>query len=86
MEKNPITTPGPFATPPPQRNIHHPGVQSAINMTPPLGLKCSRGGSPICRPASGTNSTYSGSPKIGENFRNSPRPHSSPKLKLRSNL
>ncbi|XP_068892348.1 uncharacterized protein [Tenebrio molitor] len=83
VEKNPITTPGPFATPPPQRNIHHPSVH-ALHMTPPLGLRTSsRGGSPILRPGSGTNSTYTGSPRVGEGFRSSPRPHSSPKLKLR---
>ncbi|XP_063910896.1 uncharacterized protein LOC135128030 isoform X2 [Zophobas morio] len=83
VEKNPITTPGPFATPPPQRNIHHPSVY-ALHKTPPLGLRSSsRGGSPVLRPGSGTNSTYTGSPRIGEGFRSSPRPHSSPKLKLR---
>ncbi|XP_064213117.1 uncharacterized protein LOC656340 isoform X2 [Tribolium castaneum] len=82
VEKNPITTPGPFATPPPQRNIHHPGVH-ALQMTPPLGLRpSSRGGSPVLRPGSGgTNS--SGSPRVGDAFKGSPRPHSSPKLKLR---
>ncbi|XP_044259295.1 uncharacterized protein LOC123007793 isoform X2 [Tribolium madens] len=78
VEKNPITTPGPFATPPPQRNIHHPGVH-ALQMTPPLGLRTSsRGGSPVLRPGSGGNS-----PRVGDAFKGSPRPHSSPKLKLR---
>ncbi|XP_049819628.1 uncharacterized protein LOC109602451 isoform X2 [Aethina tumida] len=60
VEKNPITTPGPFATPPPQRNIYG---------TPPRGSPAWR------RPGSG--SERAGSP------RNSPRPHPSPKLKLR---
>ncbi|XP_023028119.2 uncharacterized protein isoform X1 [Leptinotarsa decemlineata] len=79
VEKHPITTPGPFATPPPQRNIHQPPL-----MTPPLGFRVnSRGGSPIFRPGSGSNSTYTGSPRIGDSFHSSPRPHSSPKLKLR---
>ncbi|KAJ8919882.1 hypothetical protein NQ315_006411 [Exocentrus adspersus] len=81
VEKNPITTPGPFATPPPQRNLNQ---HAPLHMTPPLGLTAnSRGGSPIIRPGSGTNSTYTGSPRIGDGFRSSPRPHSSPKLKLR---
>lgn len=83
MEKYPITTPGPFATPPPQRNIHQP-----LSATPPLGMRGyhSRGGSPISRPASAAAGThiYTNSPRINENFRNSPRPQSSPKLKLRS--
>ncbi|XP_056630954.1 uncharacterized protein LOC130441349 isoform X1 [Diorhabda sublineata] len=64
VEKYPITTPGPFATPPPQRNIH---------ATPPLGFRVnSRCDSP----------GPTGSPAPGC-FRSSPRPHSSPKLKLR---
>lgn len=87
VEKNPITTPGPFATPPPQRNIHNSGVHAPLHMTPPLGFYTnSRGGSPIFRPASGSNSIYTGSPRIGDGFRSFPRPHSSPKLKLRSNI
>ncbi|KAJ8928114.1 hypothetical protein NQ314_019340 [Rhamnusium bicolor] len=87
VEKYPITTPGPFATPPQQRNIHHSGVHAPLHMTPPLGFRTySRGGSPIFRPGSCSNSTYTGSPRIGDGFRSSPRPHSSPKLKLRSNI
>ncbi|XP_060520463.1 uncharacterized protein LOC132698433 isoform X2 [Cylas formicarius] len=57
VEKYPITTPGPFSTPPPQRNFW-------------------RSGSPALK-------GVAGSPRVGEGFRNSPRPHSSPKLKLR---
>lgn len=48
VEKYPITTPGPFATPPPQRNIH-------VNVKEPL----SRTGSPFV----GTRNTHS-SPKL----------------------
>lgn len=82
VEKHPITTPGPFATPPPQRYIHQPK-----HTTPPLVFRAnSRGGSPVFRPGSGTNSTRAGSPRIDDGFHSSPRPHSSPKLKLRSKL
>ncbi|CAG9863853.1 unnamed protein product [Phyllotreta striolata] len=66
VEKYPITTPGPFATPPPQRNIHQP---------PPHHLVKSTGASPVCYRLPGGGSPAS--------FRSSPRPHSSPKLKLR---
>ncbi|XP_065162590.1 uncharacterized protein [Atheta coriaria] len=77
VEKHPIVTPGPFATPPPTRSIHIP-----LQMTPPLGVRTmSRTSSPTLRTTS-TNSTYTGSPRVGD-YRNSPRPHSSPKLKLR---
>ncbi|XP_072376579.1 uncharacterized protein [Diabrotica undecimpunctata] len=70
VEKNPITTPGPYATPPAQRNIQ---------ATPPLGFRVnSRGGSPICRAG-----TAPGGSPASAGFRSSPRPHSSPKLKLR---
>ncbi|KAF5276467.1 hypothetical protein FQA39_LY06536 [Lamprigera yunnana] len=73
VEKHPITTPGPFTTPPPARNIH-PSIHAHLQMTPPLGIRFgSRGGSPILRPGSGSSS---------EAYRNSPKPHS-PKLKLR---
>lgn len=79
VEKHPITTPGPFTTPPPARNIY-PGLHSSLQMTPPLGIRSySRGVSPVTR----FGSTITDSPRIGDNFRNSTRPHSSPKLKLR---
>ncbi|XP_050312117.1 uncharacterized protein LOC126747488 isoform X2 [Anthonomus grandis grandis] len=57
VEKYPITTPGPFATPPPQRNIV---VKGQTRTT----------GSPLM-----------GGFALG--VRSSPKPHSSPKLKLR---
>ncbi|XP_031346407.1 uncharacterized protein LOC116173210 isoform X2 [Photinus pyralis] len=73
VEKHPITTPGPFTTPPPVRNIQTNNY-AHLQMTPPLGLRfCSRGGSPILRSGSGGSN---------ETYRNSPKPHS-PKLKLR---
>ncbi|CAH0547723.1 unnamed protein product [Brassicogethes aeneus] len=81
VEKNPIATPGPFATPPPQR--------APMHATPPPGVRAqtSRGGSPVYRTqtSSGPNSCYAGSPRMGGDaaYRSSPRPHSSPKLKLR---
>ncbi|XP_063244879.1 BAG family molecular chaperone regulator 3 isoform X2 [Bacillus rossius redtenbacheri] len=73
VEKHPISTPGPYATPPLQ-NRH---FQNALQMTPPLGLRDSpRAGSPVLRP--GSRSSYVGSPSIMP-----ARPHSSPKMKLR---
>ncbi|CAG9761760.1 unnamed protein product [Ceutorhynchus assimilis] len=57
VEKYPITTPGPFSTPPPQRNIQVNGKVGQISRT--------------------------GSPLLGGFARSSPKPHSSPKLKLR---
>ncbi|XP_069679129.1 uncharacterized protein [Periplaneta americana] len=84
VEKHPISTPGPYATPPLQgRHFHAPGIGgiSALQMTPPLGLRDSpRTGSPIPRPGSGASGSYIGSPRIGDVYR---RPHSSPKMKLR---
>lgn len=88
VEKHPITTPGPFTTPPPMRNIIN--STNPFQMTPPLGCfrnAGSRVASPnlLIRPnsASTTNNNYTGSPRNGDAFKNSPRPHSSPKLKLR---
>lgn len=76
VEKNPVTTPGPFATPPPQRNIFQNTGHALCSMTPPLGVQRAhvKGGAYSC-----TNS-----PRIGDYFRSTTRPHSSPKLKLRS--
>ncbi|CAG2058179.1 unnamed protein product [Timema podura] len=76
VEKHPISTPGPYATPPLQ-NRH---FQNALQMTPPTGLRDSppRTGSPVLRPGSGGSGSYYGSPRIGVT-----RPHSSPKMKLR---
>nr|CAD7399666.1 unnamed protein product [Timema cristinae] len=76
VEKHPISTPGPYATPPLQ-NRH---FQNALQMTPPTGLRDSppRTGSPVLRPGSGGSGSYYGSPRIGV-----ARPHSSPKMKLR---
>lgn len=52
-------------------------------MTPPLGRdNLSRNDSPIPRPASCASGSY-GSPRVGDGYRNSPKPHSSPKMKLR---
>ncbi len=86
VEKHPLTTPGPFSTPPPpgRHNMTQMGVNSLITMTPPLGRfdAASRTGSPIPRPGSCASGSY-GSPRVGEGFRSSPKPHSSPKMKLR---
>lgn len=104
VEKHPLTTPGPYTTPPPPcRHFHTTAVAlSAFQMTPPstrkglpqhygdhvtLGTASSISGSPIPpRPQSSTGSYYGyyGSPRIGqEHYRCSPKPHSSPKMKLR---
>lgn len=86
VEKHPLTTPGPFSTPPPpgRHNMTQMGVNSLMSMTPPLGRfdATSRTGSPIPRPGSCASGSY-GSPRVGEAFRSSPKPHSSPKMKLR---
>lgn len=85
VEKHPLTTPGPYSTPPPPR---HPlaAKNSLSSMTPPpmgrFEIHSSRNSSPIPRPASCASGNY-GSPRIGEGFRCSPKPHSSPKMKLR---
>lgn len=87
MEKHPLTTPGPFSTPPIPR--HPLGKKpSLITMTPPLARfeahHASRTASPLPpRPASSCTSGFSGSPRVGEGYRSSPKPHSSPKMKLR---
>ncbi|XP_058836694.1 uncharacterized protein LOC131693131 isoform X6 [Topomyia yanbarensis] len=96
VEKHPLTTPGPYSTPPlPQRHFHNTamGVVSAFQMTPVLGgrseVSTSRTGSPIPRPASCASGSYygyqHGSPRSnGIDIRySSPKPHSSPKMKLR---
>ncbi|XP_037040382.1 uncharacterized protein LOC119077316 isoform X2 [Bradysia coprophila] len=86
VEKHPVTTPGPFSTPPPpgRHNMTQMGVNSLMSMTPPLGRfdVASRTGSPIPRPSSCASGSY-GSPRVGEGIRSSPKPHSSPKMKLR---
>lgn len=114
VEKHPITTPGPFSTPPLARNIHLPGNYTPMQMTPPLSIRGTpplglrsnvatppmtirgsigtpplgirgspptRGSSPVPRPGS-SGSSYYGSPRFGD-YKQSPRPHSSPKMKLR---
>uniref|UniRef100_A0A182LW38 WW domain-containing protein n=1 Tax=Anopheles culicifacies TaxID=139723 RepID=A0A182LW38_9DIPT len=99
VEKHPLTTPGPYSTPPlGHRPFHNTamGVVSAFQMTPVLGgrseISSSRTGSPVPRPASGASGSYAGgygagygSPRNGpgDGYRSSPKPHSSPKMKLR---
>lgn len=68
---------------------------ASVHMTPQLsgaaarfmeiGSATSRAGSPQppARPQSGVSGQYVESPRIGESYRSSPRPHSSPKMKLR---
>uniref|UniRef100_A0A6B2E579 Putative bag family molecular chaperone regulator 3 n=1 Tax=Phlebotomus kandelakii TaxID=1109342 RepID=A0A6B2E579_9DIPT len=85
VEKHPITTPGPYSTPPAtNRHFHNTalGCTAIFQMTPPLNRDFSRTGSPIFRPGSCASGSY-GSPRFGETFRSSPKPHSSPKMKLR---
>ncbi|XP_055620100.1 uncharacterized protein LOC129764720 isoform X2 [Toxorhynchites rutilus septentrionalis] len=97
VEKHPLTTPGPYSTPPlTQRHFHNTamGVVSAFQMTPVLGgrseVSTSRTGSPIARPASCASGSYYGGYQHGSSRsngidmrHNSPKPHSSPKMKLR---
>lgn len=86
VERHPLCTPGPYSTPPLPR---HPlsKKHSLITMTPPMSRfepPTSRTASPIpARPASSCASASYGSPRVGEGFRCSPKPHSSPKMKLR---
>lgn len=86
VEKHPLTTPGPYSTPPLPRNPLGK-KHSLITMTPPMSRfepQTSRTASPIPqRPASSCASGISSSPRVGEGFRCSPKPHSSPKMKLR---
>lgn len=70
VEKHPLTMPGPYTPPLGARQL--PGV-GVFALTPP---HTPRRGSPIPQRL----------PFIGSPFRNaSPRPHSSPKMKLRLN-
>ncbi|CAB3374519.1 Hypothetical predicted protein [Cloeon dipterum] len=91
VEKHPLTTPGPYSTPSLAR--HHisssnqfgiyNAYQQMLSMSPPL-RHCSPPRSPTTRPGSGASSSGSyGSPRPGEIIRGLPRPHSSPKMKLR---
>lgn len=68
VEKHPITTPGPFSTPPPIKANSRFGHTNS-----PIPL----------RPGSGGSGSFVGSPRLGDQIKNSPRPHSSPKMKLR---
>ncbi|XP_071444724.1 uncharacterized protein [Hetaerina americana] len=95
VEKHPISTPGPFATPPLGGiRSYQPGVGviSAYGLaTPPpsaiaggaVRAPISAGGSPVIRPFAGPPGAIIISQRVGDAFRNSPRPHSSPKMKLR---
>lgn len=77
-----------FATPPSSSLLSRKGLHHLYNDH--LTINSSVNGSPILRPQS-TSSYYTsgytyGSPRYGEQqqpFKNSPKPHSSPKMKLR---
>lgn len=77
VEKHPLSTPGPYATPPMPGK--HFGV---LQMTPPLGFRndTPRTGSPVPRAGSTGSGSCVSSPRIGDAYQ---RPHSSPKMKLR---
>ncbi|XP_026271943.2 uncharacterized protein LOC113202093 isoform X1 [Frankliniella occidentalis] len=91
VEKNPITTPGPFSTPPLARHIiippsvlppnYHSTPPSGLRdfVTPPPSLYSYGYGTGGTLTGSLASSSCMGSPAI----RHSPRPHSSPKMKLR---
>ncbi|ALC44183.1 CG10508 [Drosophila busckii] len=95
VEKHPVTMPGPFVTPPADRHLFH--SNSAFYMTPParrldLGASrvtvTSRTASPLPGGRIGSlMSMQSGPPAMSVHgspqLRSSPRPHSSPKMKLR---
>lgn len=86
VEKHPLTTPGPFATPPPPRHVLAK-KHSTITMTPPMSRieVHSRTASPLTARAGSYASVSYGSPRFGDGIRSSPKPHSSPKMKLRFN-
>lgn len=86
VEKHPLTTPGPYATPP--MTLRHNGgggCSTTMDYSSLLQTAMSRG-TPLMngRAASccASGSIYNGSPKI-DGYRQSPKPHSSPKMKLR---
>lgn len=85
VEKHPLTQPGPYATPPmAQRQLLQNGNMTGmgIDYSSMLQSTISRGSPIIGRAPSG--SIYNGSPKIdGFSSNQSPKPHSSPKMKLR---
>lgn len=83
VEKHPIATPGPYATPPMQRSFQNGTGSVAIDYSSLLQSSMSRG-SPINGRATScaSGSIFNGSPKI-DGYRQSPKPHSSPKMKLR---
>ncbi|XP_034255522.1 uncharacterized protein LOC117653754 isoform X2 [Thrips palmi] len=92
VEKNPITTPGPFSTPPLSRHIIIPPsvLPPNYHSTPPPGLRDFASTPPpsLYSYGYGTGGTLTGSLASSScmgspAFRHSPRPHSSPKMKLR---
>lgn len=91
VEKHPLTTPGPYATPPMQQRSSFQNGGGAIGSVAidyssllQTSMMQSRGSPIIGRTAScASGSIYTGSPKI-DGYRQSPKPHSSPKMKLRS--
>jgi hypothetical protein len=95
VEKHPLTTPGPYSTPSMTRHhlsssnqygIYNAYQQLLMNNSPPLRrYSPPRSPTTTTRPGSGASSSGSYcSPRTGEMIRASPRPHSSPKMKLRS--
>lgn len=96
VEKNPITTPGPFSTPPLSRHIiiPPPVLPPNYHSTPPPGLRDFASTPPpsLYSYGYGTGGTLTGSLASSScmgspAFRHSPRPHSSsPKMKLRFSL
>ncbi|KAK3921172.1 BAG family molecular chaperone regulator 3 [Frankliniella fusca] len=92
VEKNPITTPGPYSTPPLARHIiiPPPVLPPNYHSTPPSGLRDFVSTPPpsLYSYGYGTGGTLTGSLASSScmgspAIRHSPRPHSSPKMKLR---
>lgn len=76
-----------FGTPPSSSALSRKGLQHLYSDHLTLNSS-SLNGSPILRPQSSSSyytSGYYGSPRFGDVMKNSPKPHSSPKMKLRLN-
>lgn len=83
VEKHPLTTPGPYATPPMIQRQFQNGACGSVALDYSSLHTMSRCSPIIGRAAScASGSLYNGSPKT-EGYRQSPKPHSSPKMKLR---
>lgn len=88
VERHPLTTPGPYTPPPVSRNFHTTATACIAALQ--MADRSSNSASPVQRSGSCASGSYSqgtsgvmGSPRFEGGFRSSPKPHSSPKMKLR---